>query len=236
MAINLITPSVTPTACLIGDSGSAPGVSDSSAQLTTVNNVPISAALEVQSTLGGFVPPRMTTAQINAIATPCVGMQVYDNTIGVSKTYKSYVGFPASSNFFAVTNSWITVSLTATQIYGMRTPFQLAPPPGVGFFYYVNSWAVLGIGGSVSFTGGGTLFLEYEAGVEAAASISGTTLTDPLNNTYFQAAGLAVGGGGVFISTDINNLPLLIANNGGAFANGNGSAIIYINYSILPVQ
>jgi hypothetical protein len=36
-----------------------------------------SAALEIESTTKGFLPPRMTLAQINAIATPAEGLMVY---------------------------------------------------------------------------------------------------------------------------------------------------------------
>jgi hypothetical protein len=40
-----------------------------------------SAALSVTSTTQGFLPPRMTTTQRNAIATPATGLQVYDTTL-----------------------------------------------------------------------------------------------------------------------------------------------------------
>ncbi len=38
------------------------------------------AALQVDSTTQGFLPPRMTTTQKNAIATPAAGLVVYDTT------------------------------------------------------------------------------------------------------------------------------------------------------------
>jgi hypothetical protein len=38
------------------------------------------AHLDVQSTTKGFLPPRMTTTQKNAIATPAAGLVVYDST------------------------------------------------------------------------------------------------------------------------------------------------------------
>jgi hypothetical protein len=40
-----------------------------------------SAQVEIQSTTKGFLPPRMTTTQKNAIATPAAGLQVYDSTL-----------------------------------------------------------------------------------------------------------------------------------------------------------
>jgi hypothetical protein len=39
-----------------------------------------SAQLQVESTVKGFLPPRMTTTQKNAIATPAAGLVVYDIT------------------------------------------------------------------------------------------------------------------------------------------------------------
>jgi hypothetical protein len=40
-----------------------------------------SSILEIQSTTLGFLPPRMTTAQKNAIATPATGLVVFDTTL-----------------------------------------------------------------------------------------------------------------------------------------------------------
>jgi len=40
-----------------------------------------SAILNVPSTTKGFLPPRMTTTQKNAIATPTAGLQIYDSTL-----------------------------------------------------------------------------------------------------------------------------------------------------------
>ena len=40
-----------------------------------------SSKLTIQSTTQGFLPPRMTTTQKNAIATPATGLQVYDTTL-----------------------------------------------------------------------------------------------------------------------------------------------------------
>jgi hypothetical protein len=41
-----------------------------------------SAILDLTSTTKGFLPPRMTTTQKNAIATPAAGLVVYDTTLG----------------------------------------------------------------------------------------------------------------------------------------------------------
>ena len=40
-----------------------------------------SAMLDIRSTTRGFLPPRMTTTQKNAIGTPAAGLMVFDTTL-----------------------------------------------------------------------------------------------------------------------------------------------------------
>jgi uncharacterized lipoprotein NlpE involved in copper resistance len=46
-----------------------------------------SARLSVESTTQGFLPPRMTTTQKNAIASPAAGLMVYDTTLNQMSYY-----------------------------------------------------------------------------------------------------------------------------------------------------
>jgi hypothetical protein len=46
-----------------------------------------SAQLDVNSTTRGFLPPRMTTTQRNAIASPAEGLQVWDTTLKLMFVY-----------------------------------------------------------------------------------------------------------------------------------------------------
>jgi len=46
-----------------------------------------SSVLQVDSTTKGFLPPRMTTTQKNAIASPATGLQVYDTTLNQMSYY-----------------------------------------------------------------------------------------------------------------------------------------------------
>jgi hypothetical protein len=43
--------------------------------------MPASAAFQVESITGGFLPPVLTTAQITAITNPAEGLIVYDVTV-----------------------------------------------------------------------------------------------------------------------------------------------------------
>jgi hypothetical protein len=64
----------------------------------TTNNVILgsttdvaSALLNVTSTTKGFLPPRMTTTQKNAIASPAAGLMVYDTTLNVISFYNGTI-------------------------------------------------------------------------------------------------------------------------------------------------
>jgi hypothetical protein len=48
-----------------------------------------SSKVTIQSTTQGFLPPRMTTSQVNAIATPAEGLVVYNTTISHLCVYQS---------------------------------------------------------------------------------------------------------------------------------------------------
>lgn len=63
---------------------------------TTIDN---SALLNVQSTTRGFLMPRMTTTEKNAIATPATGLQVYDTTLNQINVYNgtAWVGVGSST-------------------------------------------------------------------------------------------------------------------------------------------
>jgi nitrogen fixation protein len=56
-------------------------ISNSNLLIGTTTDV-ASSRLTVESTTQGFLPPRMTTTQKNAIATPAAGLVVYDTTLG----------------------------------------------------------------------------------------------------------------------------------------------------------
>jgi hypothetical protein len=47
-----------------------------------MNNIDSSAKLQIDSTSQGFLPPRMTTTEKNAIASPATGLMVFDITLG----------------------------------------------------------------------------------------------------------------------------------------------------------
>ena len=50
-----------------------------------------SAQVEIVSTTKGFLPPRMTTTQKNAIASPVAGLMVYDTTLNLISVYNGTI-------------------------------------------------------------------------------------------------------------------------------------------------
>jgi hypothetical protein len=59
---------------IIGNGGSR-------TQFGTDSTSVASAQVAINTTTRGFLPPRMTTTQKNAIATPAAGLQIYDSTL-----------------------------------------------------------------------------------------------------------------------------------------------------------
>jgi len=66
-----------------------------------------SAVVQIDSTTKGFLPPRMTTAQMNAIGTPVEGLLVWDET---TSDFKGYDG-----------DNWVYLGGKLEQVYGIYT-------------------------------------------------------------------------------------------------------------------
>ena len=52
------------------------------------NNINSSAALEIESSTKGFLPPRITTNQRDAISNPSVGLLIYNTTTNCMEYYR----------------------------------------------------------------------------------------------------------------------------------------------------
>ena len=76
--------SATPVLAMIVDRNQSVGIGLTNSTDLTVN---ASAKLQVDSTTKGFLPPRMTTTQKNAIASPAAGLVVYDSTTNKLQCY-----------------------------------------------------------------------------------------------------------------------------------------------------
>ena len=73
--------------------------------------------LDVSSTTSGFLPPRMTTTQRDAIASPVSGMMIYNTT---TSRHETYVG-----------SSWTIVGASGSTVSpaGLVAPFSMSSCP-----------------------------------------------------------------------------------------------------------
>lgn len=97
-------------------------------QITVGGNTPnVSASVDIQSTTRGFLPPRMSTTQKNAIATPATGLVVYDSTLNLLQLYNgtSWTSVGAVVNF-------VTREVPSGTVNGVNAVFTLANTPVVG--------------------------------------------------------------------------------------------------------
>ena len=63
------------------------GFGDAMTFASATGDATLTTSLTINSTTKGFLPPRMTTTQKNAIATPVAGLVVYDNTTNKLQCY-----------------------------------------------------------------------------------------------------------------------------------------------------
>ena len=127
MGINLISGTEIPASVLIFDTYTPIGGSPGTTPLRTVAgaaNLPASTALEIQSTLGSLLLPRMTTAQRNLL-NDCPGMLIYNTTTG-GLNVRDAGGWvvPAGSGTVTsvdITNSGSGITFTGGPITGSGT-------------------------------------------------------------------------------------------------------------------
>jgi hypothetical protein len=161
---------------------------------SATGDVSISTSLTLNSTTKGFLPPRMTSTQRNAIVTPATGLQVYNTTTNTNDTYNgtawisnSVNGVPgaiqfstgsafssdASNLFWDDTNKRLGVG-TNTPISGLQVSTNvLASSSGYSSLGH-QTGEYGGVGSNYYNTGGGAYL---------------RTNTDPVSQIYFDNGG-----------------------------------------------
>lgn len=145
------------------------------AQVGIGTNTPAaSAQLDVTSTTKGFVPPRMTTAERNAIVNPADGLQIYNTTTGCINYYFSSIWkelcpvVNTPSNFGTFYSTTIQSSLTTkSQITLDQTAIS-------------NGLSLVDLGKSIKFSKGGV----YNVKLSVNAEISRARLKFWLAKNY----------------------------------------------------
>jgi hypothetical protein len=128
-----------------------------------------SAKLDVNSTVQGFLPPRMTTAQRNAIVSPANGLQIYNITTGC-------LNFYSGSAWYEVCGTFISTAVVSTLSCGTAS---------ITGYLYSGSLAS-GVTASLPYTGG-------NGGTYAAQAVLSTGVAGLTAN--LSAGTLAVGAG-----------------------------------------
>src|SRR6185295_13914962 len=107
------------------------GTAASRGQVTIGGSSPsASASLDIQSTTRGFLPPRMTTTQKNAISSPATGLIVYDTTLNFLQEYNGTIWTgvsPASNTYYS--NLYLNGAIVDSDISPAANiaPYKIAP-------------------------------------------------------------------------------------------------------------
>ena len=236
MGINLIAPgSASPTGALFYDTGSFGSVPT----MTKVGAVPVSAAVEIQSTLGALLLPRMTTAQRNALVTVVDGMEVYDSTVGSVFT-RAGSAWVQSAGAQGV--QYVSGTLTAAQVNSLYTlGISLIAAQGAHTSIIIQGLALERVSDGTAFTGGGNITLQFTTTTHAG----GIAVTPTIPATFLTAAAAA----GVSLYTFVSgaslaatnasyvNTPVCIAAATADFAAGGASTVNWkIWYSVIPTN
>jgi hypothetical protein len=173
-----------------------------------------SALLDITSTTKGFLPPRMTTAQVNAISSPSDGMVVYDTDTDTLKVRANgaWTSLSSSGGSLTLNTQVFTSSGTYTPTAGMKYVRIRVQAPGGG------GGGADGPGDGQGTAGGGGGGGEYAEGTFSAATI-GASQTVTINTA--GTAGTSAGGnGGNGGSVSVGSL---ITASGGSGGSGSGA-------------
>ena len=236
MGINLLAPTGLSSATLIADSVSTTdGSNDSIATLTKNGGNPVSACLELQSTKGGFLLPRMTTVQRDAL-NAVNAMQVFNSDTGVVDIYQA--GGWASGSSVVLSAA---VNVNQASLQGMNAAaVAILGAPGAGKVIIVHA-AFLNYtyANATAYTGGGAIALQYGAGVYAAgnaatALASATLLTNAANSVLNLGSPSATNVNPVASATAIN-AGIYLSNAAAAFTGGGADSNLAVRvwYSIV---
>lgn len=209
-----------------------------------------SAMLDVSSTSKGFLLPRMTKAQILAIASPAVGLMVYNLDCNILEYYDG-------SRWIKVSSSNYVASTSTSQTFNFIGFMQTFTVPACVTSFTLKVWGAGGGGGGWDVNkggnGGGGAYstrvisatpgdvLQIWVGGSGNKGTSGTTASGGIGGWGFcnggnggtsgSIGGSGSGGGGggsSAIKNQTTNTVLVVAGGGGG---GGGSGAISINGS-----
>jgi len=146
---------------LLNDAGTAPTVQPmrilNTGSIGMGASPDASALLDVSSTTKGFLPPRMTTAQRDAIASPAEGLVVYNTTTKSLdlRVASSWLSFGGSMTGNSMVSGWPDVILCNVNTWGYSTFYPMHVPHTSGTYVYRSIWDGAGTDYSFTFTSAG---------------------------------------------------------------------------------
>lgn len=216
-------------ALFVGDVGQFGALSSP----TKVGGLPVSAAIETSSTTRGNVLPRMTNAQIVAIAVPTPGMEVFNTDTQAVAVYTTS-GWVDQTG--PTGTQYMSGSLTAAQLNDMyNNAISLIPIPGAGKGILVREWLLELVSDGTQFTGGGAIGLQYgnagHAGLSIGTTIAATLLTGAGVNRLSTGTGIITNA----VTANYVNTFVAITNATAVFAAGGFSTVNWkIWFSKIP--
>jgi uncharacterized protein (TIGR02145 family) len=157
-----------------------------------------SAILDVKSTTKGFLPPRMTTAERDAITTPATGLMIYNTTTNCLNTYAG-VGW----------NETCGTSITHTNICNPNSPTEIVNVTSTTGKIWMdrNLGASRVATGSADIQSYGSLF-QWGRGADGHQCVnrfSGDGVTTSINSTVGATSATDVPGNANFITINSGN-------------------------------
>jgi hypothetical protein len=149
------------------------------------------------------------------------GFFTYD---GVNFTF-----LPAGSGAFTA-----SVRLTSAQIRGMdAAPVLIIPAPGVGKAIMINRILNTYLFGTLQYTAGGALGLEWGNAVALGGPGASSTLAGATFDGYVASNNFELTPNNTNTLANIANLGVYMSNNTAPFATGDGTLIVNVNYQIV---
>lgn len=190
-------------------------------------------------TLGTITAAGYVTAQATTIEALQNGDFQWRSDDYVLIAYNGGEGFftfnPVTATFDPAQGSFNTqVTLTSAQIMGMdAAPVQILGTPGATRMYILNRILCVYHFGTVQYTAGGAIGLEYGNAAALAGPAASTTLAGATFDGYAASNTFELTPDGTDTLAHIIGMGIFISNNTAPFATGDGTLVVNVNYTLV---